>query len=95
PTRLGSGPNGGGLARSPSGVTDTVGCRDQVMWKLVGASCGEGFHSAALGRNSFVFVPAHRSGRKLGPTPPTIKSMMWIGSKIVPLMASDIVVGVA
>uniref|UniRef100_A0A804KVD4 Uncharacterized protein n=1 Tax=Musa acuminata subsp. malaccensis TaxID=214687 RepID=A0A804KVD4_MUSAM len=31
----------------------------------------------------------------LGPTPPTNKSMMWIGSRIVPLMAYDIAIDVA
>ena len=39
----------------------------------VGTLRREGSFSVALGRCNPALIPAHRSGRKLGPTPPTIK----------------------
>ena len=67
---------------SPRGVPRD--CRGRRLgsvrsWRGVAVSSGKGLLACASGERRLVFVPAHRSGRKLGLTLPTIKLVMWSG----------------
>ena len=79
PTRLVPGPNDGDLCSMSLGIVKVTDRVDRITSGFIGVSERKASRRGLFRGNSFVSLPAHRSGRKLGPTLPTIKLVMWGG----------------